>query len=186
MSELSLHIPNETNRLKSLILGLPNDFGGTPLLESCYDPQSRFHVNHNTFPLQKDITKEMNDLLQVFHKYEVVVYRPENIMGLNQVFARDIGFVIGDKFVVANVIEDRKEEVPAIKSITDKISPKQLIKLPKDAFAEGGDVIIHNNHVFVGVSNEEDCQKFLVSRTNYNGFNFLKETFSHLHFLLLN
>ena len=39
----------------------------------------------------------MNDLLQVFHKYEVVVYRPENIMGLNQVFARDIGFVIGDK-----------------------------------------------------------------------------------------
>ena len=182
MSELSLHVLNETNRLKSLILGLPNDFGGTPSLESCYDPQSRFHVNHNTFPLQKDITKEMNDLLQVFHKYEVVVYRPENIMGLNQVFARDIGFVIGDKFVVANVIEDRKEEVPAIKSITDKISPKQLIKLPKDAFAEGGDVIIHNNHVFVGVSNEEDCQKFLVSRTNYNGFNFLKETFSHLHF----
>ena len=182
MSELSLHIPNETNRLKSLILGLPNDFGGTPLLESCYDPQSRFHVNHNTFPLQKDITKEMNDLLQVFHKYEVVVYRPENIMGLNQVFARDIGFVIGDKFVVANVIEDRKEEVPAIKSITDKISPKQLIKLPKDAFAEGGDVIIHNNHVFVGVSDEEDCQKFQVARTNYNGFNFLKETFSHLHF----
>ena len=182
MSELSLHIPNETNRLKSLILGLPNDFGGTPLLESCYDPQSRFHVNHNTFPLQKDITKEMNDLLQVFHKYEVVVYRPENIMGLNQVFARDIGFVIGDKFVVANVIEDRKEEVPAIKSITNKISPKQLIKLPKDAFAEGGDVIIHNNHVFVGVSDEEDCQKFQVARTNYNGFNFLKETFSHLHF----
>ena len=182
MSEFSLHIPNETNRLKSLILGLPNDFGGTPLLESCYDPQSRFHVNHNTFPLQKDITKEMNDLLQVFHKYEVVVYRPENIMGLNQVFARDIGFVIGDKFVVANVIEDRKEEVPAIRSITDKISPKQLIKLPKDAFAEGGDVIIHNNHVFVGVSNEEDCQKFQVARTNYNGFNFLKETFSHLHF----
>ena len=182
MSELSLHVPNETNRLRSLILGLPNDFGGTPSLESCYDPQSRFHVNHNTFPLQKDITKEMNVLLQVFHKYEVAVYRPENIMGLNQVFARDIGFVIGDKFVVANVIEDRKEEVPAIRSITDKISPKQLIKLPKDAFAEGGDVIIHNNHVFVGVSNEEDCQKFQVARTNYNGFNFLKETFSHLHF----
>ena len=62
-----------------MILGLPNDFGGTPPLESCYDPQSRFHVNHNTFPLQKDILKEMNDLLQVFHKYEVVVYRPENI-----------------------------------------------------------------------------------------------------------
>ena len=124
----------------------------------------------------------MNDLLQVFHKYEVAVYRPENIIGLNQVFARDIGFVIGDKFVVANVIEDRKEEVPAIKSITDKISPKQLIKLPKDAFAEGGDVIIHNNYVFVGVSNEEDCQKFQVARTNYNGFNFLKEKFSHLQF----
>ena len=43
-------------------------------------------------------------------------------------------------------------------------------------------MIIHNNHVFVGVSNEEDCQKFQVARTNYNGFNFLKETFSHLHF----
>ena len=83
---------------------------------------------------------------------------------------------------MANVIEDRKEEVPAIKSIIAKISPKQLIYLPKDAFAEGGDVIIHNEQVFVGVSNEEDCQKFQVARTNYNGFNFLKETFSHLHF----
>lgn len=182
MSELSLHVPNETNRLNSLILGLPDDFGGTPSLEACYDPQSRFHVNNNTFPLQKDVTNELNDLLQVFHKYDVVVYRPENIIGLNQVFARDIGFVLGDKFVVANVIEDRKEEVPAIKSITDKISPKKLIKLPKDAFAEGGDIIIHNNYVFVGVSNDEDYQKLQVTRTNYNGFNFLKEKFSHLQF----
>ena len=68
--------------------------------------------------------------------------------------------------MVANVIEDRKEEVPAIKSITDKISPKKLIKLPKDAFAEGGDIIIHNNYVFVGVSNDEDYQKLQVTRTN--------------------
>lgn len=182
MSELPLHVPNETNRLRSLILGLPDDFGGTPPLKSCYDPQSRFHVNNNTFPLQKDIVEEMNVLLQVFHKYEVEVYRPENITGLNQVFARDIGFVIGDKFVVANVIEDRKEEVPAIKSIIANISPKQLIHLPKGAFVEGGDVIVHNEQVFVGVSNEEDCQKFQVARTNYNGFNFLKENFPHLEF----
>ena len=154
LKNLSIHVPNETNTLKSLILGLPDDFGGTPLIQDCYDPQSRFHVRNNSFPKQRDVTKEMDELLQVFHKYHIKVYRPNNIIGLNQVFARDIGFVIGNHFVVANVIEDRKEEVPAINSITEKMNPDQLLKLPKGAYVEGGDVIIYNKYVFVGVSNQ--------------------------------
>ena len=39
-----------------------------------------------TFPLQSDITKEINEFLEVLEKYNVDVLRPKNIPNLNQVF----------------------------------------------------------------------------------------------------
>ena len=63
------------------------------------------------FPLQSDITKEMNEFLEVLNKYNVDVLRPKNIPNLNQVFVRDISFVIADKLIVPNIIEDRKQEI---------------------------------------------------------------------------
>jgi N-dimethylarginine dimethylaminohydrolase len=43
--------------------------------------------------------------------------------------------------------------------------------------AEGGDVIIHNDYVFVGVSSDETFQKFKTARTNYAGMDYLADEF---------
>ena len=44
---ISLKINNEYAQLKTVVLGIAKDFGGTPKLQHCYDPKSREHVDSN-------------------------------------------------------------------------------------------------------------------------------------------
>ena len=182
LKKLNLKVNTETGQIDTLILGLADDFGDVPSIDDCYDPQSRFHVKNNSFPNQFDVSAEMNALMSIFKKNNINVLRPKNINGVNQIFARDIGFVIDDYFIVANVIEDRKEEVPAINSILKSISSEKIIHLPNHAHVEGGDVVLYNEHVFVGVSSDKDFETFQVARTNYRGYEFLNNKFDKLNF----
>ena len=97
---------DETATLEAVVLGIAADFGGTPKLEDAYDPKSKEHIKAGTFPVEKDILVEMAAFEAVFKKYNIEVYRPENINNYNQVFSRDIAFVIDDKFIVPNMIKN--------------------------------------------------------------------------------
>jgi len=174
---IDINIHNESSELEIVVLGIPDEFGGTPKLEECYDPKSKQNVVNGTFPLQKDISKEMNEFLEALEKYNVKVLRPKNIEGLNQVFVRDISFAIEDKLIVPNIIEDRKKELEAISHIYSDINEDKIIRMPENARAEGGDVMLWNNYIFVGYSEKEDFDKYKVARTNTEGVNFLKDHF---------
>jgi N-dimethylarginine dimethylaminohydrolase len=174
---IDINIHNESSELEIVVLGIPDEFGGSPKLEECYDPKSKQHVVNGTFPLQKDISKEMNEFLEALEKYNVKVLRPKNIEGLNQVFVRDISFAIEDKLIVPNIIEDRKKELEAISHIYSDINEDKIIRMPENARAEGGDVMPWNNYIFVGYSEKEDFDKYKVARTNTEGVNFLKDHF---------
>ena len=174
---IDINIHNESSELEIVVLGIPDEFGGAPKLEECYDPKSKQHVVNGTFPLQKDISKEMNEFLEALEKYNVKVLRPKNIEGLNQVFVRDISFAIEDKLIVPNIIEDRKKELEAISHIYSDINEDKIIRMPENARAEGGDVMPWNNYIFVGYSEKEDFDKYKVARTNTEGVNFLKDHF---------
>ena len=91
---ISINIINETAQLRAVILGIANDFGGIPDIDECYDPKSKEHVLQGIFPSEKDCVLSMDSLVKVLEKYNVEVYRPKNIKGLNQIFSRDIAFVI--------------------------------------------------------------------------------------------
>lgn len=172
-----INIHNETAALKAVVVGIADDFGGIPKLEDCYDPKSREHVVAGTFPSNDSCVKEMNALVSVFEKYDVKVYRPENIKGLNQIFSRDIAFAIEDKLILPNIIEDRAKEVDAISNVFSQIFEEKKIKMPIEARAEGGDIMPWNDYIFVGYSEKEDFDKYTVARTNKNGLDFLTETF---------
>lgn len=174
---MSINIINETATLKAVVVGIANDFGGTPSVEDCYDPKSREHVIAGTFPVEKDCILEMNALVAVFEKYNVKVFRPENIKGLNQIFSRDIAFAIDDKLIMPNIIEDRKKEVDAIENVLSNIAEKDIVKMPSGSRAEGGDVMPWNEYVFVGYSEKKDFEKYTVARTNRAGLEFLAKTF---------
>ena len=175
MIELNIH--NESSELEIVILGLPDSFGDTPKLEKCYDPKSKEHVIAGTFPLQVDVTKEINEFWSVLRKHNVKVIRPENTDELNQIFTRDISFVIENKFIIPNIIEERLDEIKAISLIVNQIPKQNILRMPQQARSEGGDVIPWNEFIFIGYSEEEDFNKYRVARTNKEGVQFLEKEF---------
>ena len=95
---LKLNINNETSRLRAVVLGIANSNGPVPKIEECYDPKSIEHVKAGTYPKEEDMILEMDAVAAIFEKYGVKVYRPEVIKDCNQIFSRDIAFVIESSF----------------------------------------------------------------------------------------
>ncbi len=174
---LDIKIQNEFDNLKAVIVGIADNFGGIPKINDCYDPKSKQHVQQGNYPTNIACVKEINNLIDIFKKYNVNVYQPKNINGVNQIFTRDIVFVIDEKLIIPNIIDDRKHEITAIDNILKLIDNSNKIIMPKDARVEGGDVILSNKYIFVGFSESEDFNKYKVARTNRQGLNFIKKTF---------
>lgn len=179
---IKISVKDETAPLKSVVLGIGESFGGVPDIEEAYDPKSREHILDGTFPVEEDIIKEMEAVANALKKHGVEVYRPEVLPDTNQVFARDIGFVIGDKFIVPNIIDDRADEKEGIKYLLEQIDPEQILKMPKGAYAEGGDVMPWKEKLYIGYSEDEDYNKYQVSRTNRAGVEFLRDQFPNCEF----
>lgn len=175
---IRLNITNETADLKAVVIGIADDFGGNPKVEECYDPKSKEHVIAGTYPKNDDCILEMNSLVMIFEKYNIKVFRPENIKGLNQIFSRDIAFAIEDKLVLPNIIEDRKQEVEGISEVLNLVDKSDILQMPEGAMAEGGDVMPWNEYIFVGFSEKEDFENYTVARTNRAGLEFLSSSFS--------
>ena len=174
---IKINVQNESGKIRALVLGIANDFGGTPNIVDCYDPKSRANVKAGTFPTNESCLNEMDTFVAVFEKYDIKVFRPQNIMDLNQIFSRDIAFAISDKLVIPNIIEDRKGELDAISEVINAISREDIIRMPSNTRAEGGDVMPCNDYIFVGYSENKDFEKYTSARTNKSALDFLALTF---------
>jgi len=174
---MKLNIPNETSRLRAVVLGRADSNGPTPKLEDCYDPKSREHVAAGTYPLEADMIIEMEAVNLVFQKYQVKVFRPELIENYNQIFARDIACVIDDKIIISNILPDRDQEIKAIDYILKQIAPEKIIRLPEQAHLEGGDIMPWGEYIFVGTYYGEDYPDYITARTNGEAVEFLKKAF---------
>lgn len=174
---LNLNVNNETSKLKAVVLGTALSLGPIPKLEDCYDPKSREHVLNNTYPIEEDLTQEMQEFYDVLKKYNVTIYRPEKIENYNQIFSRDIAFVIENKFVFANVVEDRAKEIQGIKHVYDQIEDQNIIHLPESCHVEGGDVMLCGNYVFIGTYSADDYSKYITARTNSQAVDVIEKLF---------
>lgn len=174
---LQLNIKNETSKLKVVVLGVARSNGATPTLDQAYDPKSKEHIASGTYPLEQDMILEMEALNQVFMKYDVTVFRPEIIDNYNQIFVRDIGFVIDNVFIKSNILPDRERELDAIQYVLDQISLDKILTPPTAVHIEGGDVMLWNNHIFIGTYKGEDYKDHITARTNMEGVNFIKGQF---------
>ena len=174
---LKLNIKNETSRLRAVVLGTAVSNGPTPKAEEAYDPKSLEHIKAGTYPIEADMTKEMEAVAKVFEKYDVKIYRPELIENYNQIFARDMAFVIDDVFIKANILPDREKELEAINYVIDQIYPAKVIRPPEEVHIEGGDVMLWNDHIFIGTYKGSDYRDYITARTNIEGVNYMKELF---------
>ena len=174
---LELNIKNETSRLRAVVLGSAVNNGPTPKVEEAYDPKSLEHILAGTYPHEKDMVNEMEAFSAVLKKYNVTVYRPEMIENYNQIFTRDIGFVIDDIFVKSNILPDRERELDAIQYIIDQINPKKVVRPPEEVHIEGGDVMLWNDYIFIGTYKGSDYKEYITARTNMLGVQYIKDLF---------
>ena len=176
---LELNINNETSRLRAVVLGSVISNGPTPTVAEAYDPKSLEHILAGTYPKEEDMVLEMDAFHQVLCNYGVTVFRPEQIENYNQIFARDIGFVIGDVFIKSNILPDRERELDAIQYVIDQIDPKKVVRPPEEVHIEGGDVMLWNDYIFIGTYNGSDYKDYITARTNREGVQYIKDLFPH-------
>ena len=179
LSMLELNIKNETSRLRAVILGTAKSNGGVPRVEDCYDPKSIEHVLAGTYPKESAMNLEMEAVAEVLKRYNVEVFRPDIIENYNQIFSRDIAFVIDDTFIEANILPDREKEYKAIDKVISQIDPLKVAVLPKECHIEGGDVMPWNEYIFVGTYSGSDYSDFITARTNMDAVISLQELFPH-------
>jgi len=183
---MDLHVQSETSRLRAVVLGLPTSPGPTPSLEETFDSKSYESVLHGVYPVEADMVHEMNAFLAVLKKYDVDVYRPAPVKNCNQVFSRDVGFVIDDKIIVSNIIPDRQEEIDAYEDIYRQIHYKQIYNLPESVHVEGGDVVLYNDYIFLGQYDFPDYRQVKTARTNRLALDYLKMIFPEKEIVPLN
>ena len=162
---LSLNIQSETNFLEAVIVGTGIDEGTAHFQNN---PKMIEHVKNGTYPPEEVLVGQVNGLVKILQDEGIKVYRPQNIPELNQIFTRDIGFVIDGYFIKANMQRDnRQPEYDGIQHVIERIPQNKLLCPPEEATIEGGDVLLFGNHIFVGLS----------KRTNQAGVDFLRKSF---------
>ncbi len=174
---MQLQVQDETSRLRAVVLGTAVNNGPTPQPEEAYDPKSLEHIKAGTYPLEQDMVPEMDAFESVLKKYDVTVFRPQLIPNYNQIFTRDIGFVIDDVFVKSNILPDRERELDAIQYVIDQINPIKVVRPPVEVHIEGGDVMLWKNYIFVGTYKGSDYKDYITARTNIQGVEYLRKLF---------
>jgi N-dimethylarginine dimethylaminohydrolase len=174
---LQLHVQDETSQLRAVVLGTAESNGPTPKPEEAYDPKSLEHIKAGTYPIEADMVPEMSAFESVLKKYGVTVFRPQLIPDYNQIFTRDIGFVIDDVFIKSNILPDRERELDAIQYVIDQIQPSKVVRPPEEVHIEGGDVMLWGNYIFVGTYKGSDYKDYITARTNMHGVEYLRKLF---------
>lgn len=156
---------------------MPHSMGHAHTLEESYDAKSYHSIYNNIYPGEEAIVHEMTEFEKILKKYDVEVFRPHIIEDYNQVFARDVAFVIEDKMIISNIIPERYNEQDAYRKIFARVGWKKIINLPDTAHIEGGDVIVWNDFLFVGTCFSQDYRNFKTARTNEYAIEVLKDYF---------
>jgi N-dimethylarginine dimethylaminohydrolase len=125
------------------------------------------------------MVEEMDAVASILKKHDVEIFRPQIIKDYNQIFSRDIGFVIDDKFVFANILPDREKEIKAIDFVIKTLDDDNKIRLPEHCHIEGGDVMPHGDYILVGTYRGEDYSDFITARTNVEAVDELQKLFPH-------
>ena len=152
---MEILVSSETSKLRSVIIGIADSLGEKPVLSDLYDPKSIENLKKGTYPTEKDMIQELQNFVSILEKYDIKVYRPELIKDYNQIFSRDIGFVIDNFFFKSNILPKRANEFNGITSILSKFS-YQFVSMPENCHIEGGDVLYHMNNIFIGFYDKYD------------------------------
>lgn len=169
MNYKSFHQYTETDRLKEVIIGRHEDYAkNDDYIEIVNEEQKQ------GLPSVSELAKEFETFRQELEKRDITVHIPDYVgkFVYDQLTPRDIGVVIGNKFVLCPMLKaSRKYEAAGIfKYINERTEEEPNILIPSgnSVVFEGGDIIVDHPYVFIGLS----------QRTNKQGADYLRKQFS--------
>ena len=170
---MNLNINSETSKLKEVLIGNSYNFKSPLNFRDLYDPTSLLNYLKGKYPNKSQLQSQLSELKKILIKHEVKVHELDT-EDTNQIFARDLGFVIDDNFIVSSIIPDREKELNGLRTLLNNI--KNVIKLPKSAHIEGGDVVVTKDHVFIGYYDKSDYKNQITARTNKKAIKIIKDS----------
>ena len=147
-----IHCHTEYDSLKHVVVALPEHMAITEVINETQNYYFKENINIDI------AVKQHKDFTDILKAEGAVVEELDLMLDLNeQVFTRDIGFVIGEKLFVSYMKKDiRKKEVAVLMDwLDEKELPFEKIELPT---MEGGDVIIDGDTIWVGVSDRTSLE----------------------------
>ena len=169
---MNVKINSETLTLKEVLIGNSYNFKSPLNFRDLYDPTSLLNYLKGKYPNKFRLQSQLSKFKKILIEYGVKVHDLD-IVDTNQVFARDLGFVIDDKFIISSILPDREMELNGLRTILNNI--KNVIKLPKSAHIEGGDVVVTKDYVFIGYYNKKDYKNQITARTNRKAIRIVKD-----------
>lgn len=183
----SIHIANEYGRLKEVVLGVAPAlyFPDTHDIElEVEHPWWKKALTTAVYPIVKGkavprflvrkYQKELEDLEQALTRHGVRVRRPDEVkirpnepLGLGQMYARDSVLCVGQTMISGNLqIKMRQKELrgfsPILRSYRQRGARVSEIPASSEIYLEGGDVLVDLPYVYVGIgkyaSNELGAQ----------------------------
>lgn len=141
-----IHCHTEYDSLEHVVVALPEHMAITEVINETQNYYLQENINIDI------AVKQHKYFIDILKAQGAVVEELDLMLDLNeQVFTRDIGFVIGEKLFVSYMSKDiRKKEVAVLMEwLEERELPFEKIELPT---MEGGDVIIDGDTIWVGVS----------------------------------
>jgi len=164
----------EYDTLKKVIIGLAN-YKDLYSMEPVNDVFKNNYLSRN-YPDKELLNTQINNFVLKLKELSIEVYQPEplnhNIYFNNQFYPRDIGFIIEDLFfMTVPTFPVRKNEIYGI----EKFKTDNTIFIKDGINIEGGDVLVDDNIIFVGIG----------PRTDYSGVDFLKKQLENKNYKII-
>lgn len=161
---MKVNINDEYSKLKSVVVSSAAYYDPTSL--AINNETIKYYAENGGVPTKEAILEEQSEFWKTLKSAGINVIEAEQVDGAKgQMFTRDLAFVIGDKFFISNMKkENRKLAINGWNNIINKIDQNKIIKVPSNIYLEGGDILVDNKTIYVGIS----------ERTNMDGVNFLK------------
>ena len=163
-----LNVCNEYGKLKKVLMASVATFR----LHEPINSTQRYYYQNDP-PVLEKLIKQQRVYIDTLKKHGVIVIMADKREdSTNQLNTRDVAFVIGNSFIVSPMKEKiRQNEHYALESLIAHFSPDDRVLRPTSGVIEGGDIVLSNNTIYVGLS----------QRTNLMGIEWLKDNFGHVY-----
>lgn len=169
---------NEYDSLRKVIMVPPKHMQIKEVIN-----EVQMHYLNENIDIDKAMAQHTNFMELLEAEGASVIQLQENPQLNEQVFTRDIGFTIGNRFFVSSMKEAirKEEESVLVDWLIGKQIPHYHFGIPS---IEGGDVVVHGSSVYVGMNDRTSTEAIELLKRELPGYDIipirLREDILHL------